>query len=115
VGFVAVRKTEGLLPGPKLMTAAEEDYRGRRHELRMQAVLRADDRVLLVDDWAERGSQARAARHLVEACGATFAGVSLLVDQLDTQARMALGRVTALATADELGDPDPPSCTAAPD
>ncbi len=105
VGFVAVRKEEGLFPGARLTTEAAEDYRGRRHRLRMQAVLTPRDRVLLVDDWAERGSQARAARHLVESAGAEFLGISLLVDQLAPEVRSTLGRVTALVSADELGDP----------
>jgi adenine phosphoribosyltransferase len=106
VGFVAVRKADGLFPGEKVTTEAEADYRGRRHRLRMQAVLTPRDRVLLVDDWAERGSQARAVRRLVESGGATFLGASLLVDQLEPAARAALGRVTALVDAAELGDPD---------
>ena len=103
-GFVAVRKSgTGLLPGPKVRTTAAEDYRGQSHELRMQAVVGRDDRVLMVDDWAERGSQARAARDLVEECGATWLGLSLVVDQLPADARDALGRVTALVRAEELG------------
>lgn len=77
-----------------------------RHRLRMQAVLDADDRVLLVDDWAQRGAQAQAARELVQACGAEFLGVAVLVDQLEPGARAGLGRVTALVRAEELGDPD---------
>ncbi|GAA4758313.1 hypothetical protein GCM10023328_47520 [Modestobacter marinus] len=105
VGFVAVRKSEGLLPGAKVTVDAEEDYRGLSHRLRMQDVLTPRDRVLLVDDWAERGSQARAARHLVERSGAAFLGISVLVDQLSSAARTELGRVTALVTADELGQP----------
>lgn len=106
VGFVAVRKAAGLFPGAELTAESEEDYRGFRHVLRMQAVLTPGDRVLLVDDWAERGSQAHAARRLVESAGATFLGVSLLVDQLPRDTARALGRVTALVTADELGDPE---------
>ena len=104
-GFVAVRKADGPLPGGTAMVDADEDYRRQRHRLRMQPVLTPRDRVLLVDDWAERGSQARAARQLVELSGATFLGVSLMVDQLGPAARTALGRVTALVTADELGRP----------
>jgi adenine phosphoribosyltransferase len=69
-------------------------------------VLDANDVVLLVDDWAERGSQAVGVRQLVERSGSSFAGVSLMVDQLDEQTRAKLGRVTALVSADELGDPD---------
>ena len=61
------------------------DYRSRSHLLRMQAF---------------------AARELVEMCGAHFAGVSILVDQLEDEVRAKLGRVTSLVFASELGDPD---------
>jgi len=104
VGFVAIRKDgTSLLPGPTVRQIAQEDYRGVRHELRMQAVLTPGDRVLLVDDWAERGSQARAAASLIQACGATFAGMSIVVDMLLPQVRQELGRVTTVIHADELG------------
>lgn len=105
-GFQAVRKEEGLLPGPKVSVKSAPDYRSRSHLLRMQALLHSGDVVLLVDDWAERGSQAAAARELVEMCGARFAGVSILVDQLEDEVRAKLGRVTWLVRASELGDPD---------
>lgn len=102
-GFHAVRKRGGLLPGPKLSRlTALSDYRGNRHELRIQATLVAGDVVLMVDDWAETGSQAMAVRELVELAGAQFAGVSLAVDQLDPEIRDQLGRVTTLVRADEL-------------
>ena len=105
-GFQAVRKEDGMLPGPKVSMQSAPDYRSRAHLLRMQAVLHPGDVVLLVDDWAERGSQAVAARQLVELCGAHFAGVSILVDQLEDEVRARLGRVTSLVRANELGDPD---------
>jgi adenine phosphoribosyltransferase len=106
-GFVAVRKSEGLLPGDKVTVETATDYRGQQHTLRMQAaVLGPSDRVLLVDDWAERGSQARGVRQLVTECGATFLGVSLLVDQLADDARPELGTITAVVRADELGPDD---------
>lgn len=105
VGFVAIRKSDtGLLPGPKVAVVAQEDYRGIRHQLRMQAVLNQHDLVLLVDDWAERGSQALAARELVTQCRAHFLGVTLMVDMLPDDIRAQLGRVTALVHADELGE-----------
>ncbi|HEU5271658.1 MAG TPA: phosphoribosyltransferase family protein [Jatrophihabitans sp.] len=105
-GFVAIRKDGGLLPGPKLVADSRPDYRGLSHRLRMQCVLRAGHRVLLVDDWAERGSQASAVARLVEQAGAELAGLSLIVDQLDDDLRASLGRVTSLVRAGELGDPD---------
>src|SRR4051812_19801333 len=47
-GFVAVRKSEGLLPGDKVTVETAADYRGQQHTLRMQAaVLGSNDRVLL--------------------------------------------------------------------
>ena len=101
-GFHAVRKSGGLLPGPKLSRVAGHDYRGSQHELRTQATLRPGEVVVMVDDWAETGSQAVAVRELVELAGASFAGVSLVVDQLHPDLRRELGRVTTLVTADEL-------------
>lgn len=106
-GFVAVRKSgTGLLPGPTVRTEADPDYRALRHRLRMQAVLGPQDVALMVDDWAEQGSQAAAARALVEQCGARWLGLSLVVDQLADDKRAALGSVTALVRADELGPAD---------
>jgi adenine phosphoribosyltransferase len=71
----------------------------------MQQTLTRDDAVLFVDDWAEKGAQALAVKTLVSPSGATWAGVSILVDQLQDAVRHRLGRVTSVVTADELGDP----------
>lgn len=105
-GFHAVRKAGTLFPGDKLTTRTEPDYRGTRHDLALRTTLNSDDVVLLVDDWAERGAQATAARDLVTQTGARWAGVSLLVDQLDDTTRGRLGAVTALVSADDLPDID---------
>ena len=105
VGFVAVRKAGSVHPGPKAVRASEADWRGRRVAYELQrAVVAAGDRVLLVDDWAETGSQAAAARALVEECGGTWAGVSLLVDQLDESVRAQLAPVSSVLTHDQLPD-----------
>lgn len=106
VGFQAVRKSDGMLPGPKLSAVSAADYRGHEHLLRMQNVIGPGDVGLLVDDWAERGAQARAVCELVELAGARFAGVSVLVDQLSDDVRATLGRVTSLVRAADLGDPE---------
>ena len=60
------------------------------------------DRVLVVDDWAETGSKAITARHLIEECGGTYIGLSLLVDQLSAQLRDELAPVAAVALAAEV-------------
>jgi len=104
VGFVAIRKEAGLFPGEKVSRRAEVGYRGTEHVLRMQrSALAPGDQVVLVDDWAEQGAQALAARELIEEVGATFAGLSLVVDQLEDDVREGIGRVHALVRAEELG------------
>ncbi|HET7856423.1 MAG TPA: hypothetical protein VFL41_08205 [Gaiellaceae bacterium] len=105
-GFVAIRKGGSVHPGAKAELTTDPDWRGREHVLRVQrAALSPSDLVLLVDDWAEVGSQATAARALIEDCGASYAGLSLLVDQLPDDVRSALDPVRAVVRAEEL----PPS------
>jgi len=106
VGFQAVRKQGALFPGATTYVETAADYRGRTHAVSMRATLTSSDVVLLVDDWAEKGAQALAVKTLVAPSGAIWAGVSILVDQLDETTRSRLGRVTSLVTADELGHPE---------
>ena len=106
VGFVPVRKHAGHFPGAKITRLTAPDYRGLRHELRLQrASLTAGDRVLMVDDWIETGSQAAAAKAMVEECGGRWSGCSVIVDQSDEDCRRALG-VRGLVTAAELAIAD---------
>lgn len=106
VGFVPVRKGEGLFPGEKLVRRSSPDYRNLRHTLRLQrSSLGPGDRVVLVDDWVETGSQAAAVRTMVEECGATWVGCSVIVDHFTSPRTVpdnALGTVRGLLTAREL-------------
>jgi adenine phosphoribosyltransferase len=104
LGFVGIRKEGGLLPGPKATRRTATDYRGHEHVLRIQRdALSPGDAVLLVDDWAETGSQALAVLGLVEECGARFIGASVVVDQLPVGVAAQLGRYHALVPHDALG------------
>lgn len=108
VGFLGIRKDQGgLLPGDKVCGETAPDYRGNRHTLRMQRAVGPGDRVLLIDDWAERGSQALTAKSLIEECGAAYVGLSIVVDELADEAKALLSPVTSLVNADELGEPAP--------
>jgi adenine phosphoribosyltransferase len=102
-GFVAIRKEGSLFAGSKIEATSGPDYRGRQHRLliRRESVEPAD-RVVLVDDWCEKGSQAMAAKQLIESCGATFLGVSVIVDQLPIGVASAFPRYLSLVRADEL-------------
>jgi len=103
VGFVAIRKRGALFPGVKHEIESDPDYRGVRHGLQIQqASVHPGDRLVLVDDWVERGSQAKAAQELVAACGGVVVGISVLVDQLTEQLREQLPPMTSLVTSAEL-------------
>ena len=109
VGFVGIRKGDGLYPGETLSAFTSADYRGRRHTFRLQRLaLGAGERVGLVDDWFETGSQGLIARRLVEQAGASYAGASIIVDQLSRESRSALEPCHALVRAGELNFPPPP-------
>ncbi|MGY0232607.1 phosphoribosyltransferase [Longispora urticae] len=72
IGFVALRKAPG-----ELVSALNTAPISRYEVLALDAeALGPADRVLLVDDLVETGTQARAARVLVERAGATWLGVS---------------------------------------
>ncbi len=106
VGFLPVRKEGSIHPGPKAVRVSAPDWRGRAVVLELQRrALERGDSVLLVDDWAEKGSQALAARALFEECGARWVGASLLVDQLADEVRRQLDPVAAVVSAEQL----PPS------
>lgn len=103
VGLVPIRKPGSIHPGSKAERVTSTDWRGQESILRLQrSTLEEDDCVLLVDDWAETGSQASASKALIEDCGASYAGLSLLVDQLPDDVRLALAPVHAVVLADEL-------------
>jgi adenine phosphoribosyltransferase len=103
VGFVAIRKAGSLFPGPKDRETTTPDYRGIVHHLEIQKRgLQTADRVLLVDDWAENGSQALAAKRLIEHRGAILLGVAVMVDQLSDATRRVLGDVRSIVRAAEL-------------
>jgi adenine phosphoribosyltransferase len=103
-GFVAIRKDTGLFPGEKIVRVSERDYRGNACTLRLQVrSLTPADRVLLVDDWLETGSQALAAKAMIEAAGAVFVGASVIVDQLSDHGRARLGPFTALMPFESFG------------
>jgi adenine phosphoribosyltransferase len=102
-GFVPVRKPGSVHPGAKAVRVSAPDWRGRSLAYELQrAAVTGGDRVLLVDDWAETGSQALAARSLIEECGGAWAGVSLLVDQLQDEVRGRLAPVRAVVLSEQL-------------
>lgn len=102
-GLLPIRKAHGMLPGAKESVSTAADYRGRTNVLRLQRhAVAAADRVLFVDDWAETGSTALAARTLIERRGATWIGAAVVVDQLSESRKADLGRYESLVGSGEL-------------
>lgn len=80
VGFVPVRKG-GKLPGVKgsVIKTSTIDYTKKKKTFEMnKGSIKRGDRVLIVDEWIETGSQVKAAIKLVEKQGGKVIGVSAL-------------------------------------
>jgi adenine phosphoribosyltransferase len=108
VGFVAIRKSDGLYPGETLNARAAVDYRGHKHVFRLQrAAVSRGERVALVDDWFETGSQGLIGRQLIEGAGGVYAGASIIIDQLSPERRAQLAPLHALLPAAALVRPAP--------
>ncbi|WP_427896610.1 phosphoribosyltransferase family protein [Kribbella sp. GL6] len=85
VGFVEMRKEGGSPVDSErwVRRVSGPDYRDRQQVFGFpRRLVRAGDRVLMVDDWVETGATARVARGLVEDCGARWVGVACVVDGL---------------------------------
>ena len=84
--LVMVRK-EGNLPMEVLKEEAV-DYTGKKKVLEIQKdAIKKRERVLVVDDWAETGSQARATFRMIEKLGGKIAGFTVLVDNTTKEAK----------------------------
>lgn len=106
VGFVGIRKSEGLFPGTVLHGVTNADYRGRELALRLQtSSLAAGDGVAIIDDWFETGSQAAVAKDLIERAGADYVGSSIIVDQLTDEKRASIAPCHSLILASQMNFP----------
>ncbi|WP_225845622.1 adenine phosphoribosyltransferase [Streptomyces sp. HPF1205] len=78
LGFVPVRKA-GKLPGATLAQSYELEYGSAEIEVHTDAFT-PQDRVLVIDDVLATGGTAEASLELVRRCGATVAGVAVLLE-----------------------------------
>jgi adenine phosphoribosyltransferase len=83
VGFVEAYRQGARRPIAEHMTWADvpADHRGDPQRLGVRTrLITAGDRVLVVDDWAATGAQARALSDLVRTVGATPVGAAVIVN-----------------------------------
>lgn len=104
VGFVPARKPGSRHAGESVHVTSEPDWRGRRITFRLAKVFGPGDRVLIVDDWIETGSQATAVALAIEQMGAAVVGTSVIVDQAPDSIASAL-HVVGILKHDELPEP----------
>ena len=100
VGLVLARKPGSVHPGEKIEVVSPPDWRGRAVIFRLARVLTPTDMALVVDDWIQTGSQARAIKEGVEASGARFVGMSVIVDDTTAEARVDLNLASLVRSAD---------------
>ena len=106
VGFVEAYRAGARRPIAEPMTWAEvpADHRGDRHHLGVRtSLLSPADRVLVVDDWAATGAQARALHDLIRTLGATPIGTAVIVDECPPEIAAELS-IRGLLTGADLGD-----------
>ena len=101
IGLVLARKSGSVNPGNPIKVTSNPDWRGRQLTFEVQPLLTAADRVLIVDDWIETGSQATAIADAVATSGAEVCGVSVIVDQCSDDTRRTLN-VCGLVCSDQL-------------
>jgi len=101
VGLVLARKAGSVHPDAVTEVATEPDWRGRYPEVRIsRSAVASGDRLLLVDDWVETGSQARTAARLVARLGGQLVGVAAVVDDTTDSVRKALNLRGLLRSTD---------------
>ncbi|MEV6342135.1 phosphoribosyltransferase [Actinoplanes sp. NPDC051851] len=101
VGFVEAYRAGARRPIAEPMIWAEvpADHRGDVQHLGVRSrLLTPSDRVLIVDDWASTGAQARGLRSLV---GDRYVGTAVIVDECPPAVTAEL-RIRGLLTGDDL-------------
>lgn len=105
IGFVEVRKdpARGADSDRLRERTTPPDYEDRHLRLGFRSdLLSGADRVLLVDDWIATGAQAAACRELVADAGASWLGMSVIVDALERPELRRQLRLEALLHEREL-------------
>jgi adenine phosphoribosyltransferase len=104
VGFVEAYRAGARRPIAEPMTWADvpADHRGDAQRLGVRSrLIDPADRVLVVDDWATTGAQARGLYAVIAALGATPVGVAVIVDECPPAVAAEL-RVRGLLTGGDL-------------
>lgn len=87
VGLILVRK-EGTIPAPMYReTFIDYSRRKKALEIKKSALIRRNERLLIVDDWAETGAHIKYTIKLIERFKPNLIGISLLVNEMSPDQR----------------------------
>ncbi len=93
-GFVVARKGGNLYKGRRdvenVLQESCVDYSGQTKILEIETHaygIQPGDRILIIDDWFDRGEQGQAAIRLVERAGGIVAGIGVLFDNMTIEKR----------------------------
>jgi adenine phosphoribosyltransferase len=106
VGFICIRKG-GKLPGidGTVLTSSFVDYTNTSKSFEIsRASVRKGEKILLVDDWIETGTQMKAAVKLIEELGGVIVGISSLCSHKNQQTQILFERynLKAIRIIDEM-------------
>jgi adenine phosphoribosyltransferase len=103
IGFSPIRKNGAEFPGDVIRHQSMPDYRGRTQVLEARRDhFSPGQRVGLIDDWIETGSQAVAAQRLIATAGAELAAVAVIIDEASEDVRRVLPPIRSIVSASEL-------------
>jgi len=98
-GFVVARKAGNLYKGRRasenVLQEACVDYSGQKKVLEIETHaygIQPGDRILIIDDWFDRGEQGQAAIRLVERARGVVAGVGVLFENMTAEKRKSFQR-----------------------
>ncbi|CAQ02477.1 phosphoribosyltransferase family protein [Clavibacter sepedonicus] len=103
LGFSPIRKNGVKFPGDVIRHRSTPDYRGRTQVFEARRDhFSTGQRVGLVDDWIETGSQAVAAQRLIATAGAELTAVAVIVDEASEDVRHVLPPISSIVSASGL-------------
>lgn len=97
IGFVPVRKGEKL-PGLKKIKTSFIDYTKKKKTFEMnKGSIKKGDKILIVDEWIETGSQVKAAIKLIEKQGGKVIGISAIAAHKEPKTKILFERYNCKA------------------
>lgn len=94
VGFIPIRKEGNMYARYNktdvLWEKSAADYAGKEKILEIEQHekgIQKGDKILLIDDWFEKGAQGKTAIRLIESLGGSIVGIGIMLDEMTGEVR----------------------------